>query len=94
MVGHFSVLRGVALGGVKGYLGEGLNLIGVGSIPGLPEGQGPQALLNQLAATTQCLSMQLHNTPHYSTLSFMGTVLLSGQRNWNFIVYLRHRDAI
>ena len=45
----------------KQYLAEGLDLVGVGSVPGLPEGQGAQAVLNHLAATPQRLRMHLHH---------------------------------
>lgn len=43
------------------YPAEGLNLVGVGPIPGFPEGQGAQAMLDGLAATPQRLRMHLHH---------------------------------
>lgn len=48
-------------GAGRPYLAEGLNLVGVGAIPGFPEGQGLQAVLDDLAATPQCLGMHLHD---------------------------------
>ena len=43
------------------YPAEGLNLVGVGAVPGFPEGQGSQAVLNDLTSTPQRLRMHLHH---------------------------------
>ena len=74
-VGNGDVLVGFALGTddiqdarstlhLLYCLAERLNLIGVGGVPGLPEGQTAQTLLDQLAATSQRLSMHLRRTRH------------------------------
>ncbi len=43
------------------YLAEGLHLVGMGGVPGLPERQSAQTVLYELAAKPQCLCMHLHN---------------------------------
>lgn len=64
-------------GGWEPYPAEGLNLVGVGAVPSFPEGQGPQAVLDDLAATPQRLRMHLHRRS--TIITFMSALYIHAQ---------------